>query len=44
VTRALQVADVVYLLGRGEIQFSGPASALDQDELMRRYVGDVLSP
>lgn len=39
VTRALSVADHVYLLGRGTVTFSGPPSELDEDELMRRYMG-----
>jgi branched-chain amino acid transport system ATP-binding protein len=43
VTRALHAADLVHLLGRGEVQFSGPPSELDEDELMRRYVGETLA-
>jgi branched-chain amino acid transport system ATP-binding protein len=39
VSRALHVADQVYLLGRGSVTFSGSPSELDEDELMRRYVG-----
>jgi len=39
VARALEVADKVYLLGRGEITFSGPPSQLDEAELMKEYVG-----
>jgi branched-chain amino acid transport system ATP-binding protein len=39
VNRALQIADHVYLLGRGRITFSGPPTELDEAELMRRYVG-----
>jgi branched-chain amino acid transport system ATP-binding protein len=39
VTRALHVADHVYLLGRGKITFSGPPSQLDEDALMHRYLG-----
>jgi branched-chain amino acid transport system ATP-binding protein len=39
VSRALGVADHVYLLGRGSITFSGPPTDLDEAELMRRYVG-----
>jgi branched-chain amino acid transport system ATP-binding protein len=39
VNRALKIADHVYLLGRGNITFSGPPSELDEAELMRRYVG-----
>ena len=39
VGRALDIADHVYLLGRGIVTFSGDPSALDEAELMRRYVG-----
>jgi branched-chain amino acid transport system ATP-binding protein len=39
VNRALQIADHIYLLGRGKINFSGPPSELDEAELLRRYVG-----
>ena len=39
VSRALAVADHVYLLGRGHITFSGAPSQLDEAELTRRYVG-----
>jgi branched-chain amino acid transport system ATP-binding protein len=39
VTRALAVADHVYLLGRGSITFSGRPSEIDEAELMKRYVG-----
>jgi ABC-type multidrug transport system ATPase subunit len=38
VSRALQVADQVYLLGRGQITFSGTPSQLTEDELMQQYV------
>jgi branched-chain amino acid transport system ATP-binding protein len=39
VSRALQMADKVYLLNRGRVAFSGPPSELDEDELMSRYLG-----
>jgi branched-chain amino acid transport system ATP-binding protein len=39
VNRALEIADRVYLMGRGSITFSGSPGALDEAELMRRYVG-----
>jgi branched-chain amino acid transport system ATP-binding protein len=39
VSRALAIADTVYLLNRGEVGFTGPPSELDEDDLMRRYVG-----
>ena len=38
VNRALEMADEVYLLDRGRIVFSGPASELDADEVVRRYL------
>jgi branched-chain amino acid transport system ATP-binding protein len=39
VGRALDIADRVYLLGRGTVTFSGDPSELDETELMCRYVG-----
>jgi branched-chain amino acid transport system ATP-binding protein len=39
VSRALEMADHVYLLNRGSVGFSGPPGQLDEDELMRRYIG-----
>jgi branched-chain amino acid transport system ATP-binding protein len=39
VSRALHLADRVYLLNRGAITFSGDPSELDESELMRQYVG-----
>lgn len=39
VTRALALADHVYLLNRGEIGFSGSPEQLDEDELASRYLG-----
>lgn len=39
VSRALHVADHVYMLARGSVSFSGAPSELDEHELMRRYVG-----
>jgi hypothetical protein len=38
------MADVVYLLNRGSVGFSGPPDALDEDELMRGYLGAELHP
>jgi branched-chain amino acid transport system ATP-binding protein len=38
VTRALEMADHVYLLDRGQTVFSGPAAELDADEVLRRYL------
>jgi branched-chain amino acid transport system ATP-binding protein len=39
VSRALQMADKVYLLNRGSVAFSGPPSELNEDELTSRYLG-----
>jgi branched-chain amino acid transport system ATP-binding protein len=39
VSRALEVADHVYTLNRGSIDFSGSPSTVDEDELARRYFG-----
>ena len=39
VTRALHLADHVYLLRRGQVEFSGSPSKLDEDELLRLYIG-----
>jgi branched-chain amino acid transport system ATP-binding protein len=38
VSRALAIADHVYLLGRGQVHYSGPPSDLDEAELTRRYI------
>jgi branched-chain amino acid transport system ATP-binding protein len=39
VTRALQAADYVYLLNRGEVVFAGEPNELDADALAEQYVG-----
>ncbi len=39
VTRALALADTVYLLNRGRIAFSGQAGDLDGKEIFERYLG-----
>jgi branched-chain amino acid transport system ATP-binding protein len=39
VTRALEVADYVYLLNRGEVVFVGEPGELDADALAEQYVG-----
>jgi branched-chain amino acid transport system ATP-binding protein len=39
VTRALELADSVYLLNRGQIVFSGPANEVQGDEVFERYLG-----
>ncbi|MFT4082214.1 MAG: ABC transporter ATP-binding protein [Nocardioides sp.] len=38
VGKALEMADDVYLLDRGEISFSGSVDEVDEDELVRRYL------
>jgi branched-chain amino acid transport system ATP-binding protein len=44
VGHALQVSDHVYVLGRGQVDFSGAPSQLDEAELMRRYIGGSWLP
>ncbi len=39
VTRALELADYVYLLARGRIEFAGEPGELDAERLMARYMG-----
>jgi branched-chain amino acid transport system ATP-binding protein len=39
VSRALEVADKVYLLNRGAVAFCGSPSELDEEELISRYLG-----
>ena len=39
VTRALDLADEVYIMNRGRVAFSGKTSELDQEELFVRYLG-----
>jgi branched-chain amino acid transport system ATP-binding protein len=39
VNRALAVADEVYVMGGGEVKFHGKPSEIDEDELMRSYLG-----
>jgi branched-chain amino acid transport system ATP-binding protein len=39
VDRALELADRVQLLVRGETRFSGPAAALDRDAVLGEYLG-----
>ena len=42
VTRALDLADYVYLLNNGRVTFVGEPSELDSDEVFARYVGSPL--
>ena len=39
VTRALALADTVYVMNRGEIVLSGAATDLQGEELFERYLG-----
>lgn len=39
VTRALELADYVFILNRGQIVFSGEPSELDQQDLFAEYIG-----
>jgi branched-chain amino acid transport system ATP-binding protein len=39
VTRALAVADYVYLLNRGEVAFAGEPSELESEDVFAQYVG-----
>jgi branched-chain amino acid transport system ATP-binding protein len=39
VTRALAVADYVYVLGKGEVSFVGEPAELDGDDVFRAYTG-----
>jgi branched-chain amino acid transport system ATP-binding protein len=39
VTRALALADTVYLLSQGRIAFSGPADSVNGQEIFERYLG-----
>ncbi len=39
VTRALVVADLVYLLNRGRVSFAGEPAELDDDRVFEQYIG-----
>jgi branched-chain amino acid transport system ATP-binding protein len=39
VNRALELADIVVLLDRGTVAFNGPAAELEQDAVLRGYLG-----
>jgi branched-chain amino acid transport system ATP-binding protein len=39
VTRALELADTVYLMNRGQIVFSGPATDVRGEDVFERYLG-----
>lgn len=44
VTRALELADDVYLMNRGRIVFSGPAADLRAEDVFERYLGIEVTP
>ncbi len=44
VTRALELADTVYLMNRGQIVFSGPAADLRGEDVFERYLGIEVGP
>jgi branched-chain amino acid transport system ATP-binding protein len=39
VTKALEIADYVYVLNRGAVVFVGEPSELGSDEIFRQYIG-----
>lgn len=39
VVRAMELADYVYILNRGQVEFAGEPSELDESEIFRRYAG-----
>jgi branched-chain amino acid transport system ATP-binding protein len=43
VTRALAMSDTVHLLNRGRLAFSGPPGELDEDEVLKGYLGADLA-
>ncbi len=43
VTRALDVADYVYLLNRGQVTFAGDPGELADEDVFARYVGADLA-
>lgn len=44
VTRALELADTVYLMNRGQIVFSGAAADLRAEDVFERYLGIEVNP
>ncbi len=44
VNRALELADVVYLLNRGTVVFTGPADELSDSDIFERYLGIDMGP
>ena len=43
VAKALELADTVYLLNRGQIVHVGPAAEVGADEIFERYLGIEVS-
>ena len=44
VTRALELADTVYIMNRGQIVFSGAAADLRGEDVFERYLGIEVNP
>ncbi|MCW3065446.1 MAG: transporter related [Solirubrobacterales bacterium] len=44
VARALELADTVHLIGRGGLTFSGSPTEVDEDAVVRGYLGHALEP
>jgi branched-chain amino acid transport system ATP-binding protein len=44
ITRAIAVADTVHLINRGRLTFSGPPSEVNQENVLRRYLGADMQP
>ncbi len=44
VAKALELADIVYVLHKGQVSFCGEPSELDADALARSYLGDGRDP
>ncbi|MCW2616091.1 MAG: transporter ATP-binding protein [Frankiales bacterium] len=43
VTRALQLADYVYILDRGRVTFAGESGEIDEETMMNAYLGSLAS-
>ena len=44
VTRALELADTVYIMNRGQVVYSGAAADLQGEEVFERYLGIEVGP
>ena len=42
--KALELADIVYVLHKGQVTFCGEPAELDADALARSYLGDGRDP